>query len=97
MKNNIEILSATLFISWAILIPAIFKMKIKYFVVSRQKESPGIREWCITCLTWEFPIIGRDENLELDTIRKKANYRLYYFYLIILLQLILVGILNKIK
>lgn len=104
MKDTIEIALFSLFGPWLLLIPAIMVMKIKYFKTSRQKEFRGTielfsflsSEWWYAGLTWAIPTIGRDKNDALNEIRARVNSRLYLFYLIILIQLILVAVLNKI-
>lgn len=104
MKDKFEIVLFSLFVLWIILIPAIFIMKIKYFKTIRRKEFRGIEElfsflnseWWIAGLTWAIPTFGGEKDTELNKIRRKANSRLYIFYFIILAQLTLVGLLNKI-
>jgi hypothetical protein len=104
MKDTIEIVLFSLFGLWALLIPAIMIMKIKYFKTSRRKEFKGIEElflflnseWWIAGITWAFPIIGKNKNQELNSIRKKANLRLYLLYTTVGTQILLVGLLNKI-
>ncbi len=79
-------------------------MKIKYFKRLRQKEFKGTAdlfsflssEWWIAGLTWGIPIIGRHKDTELNQIRRTANSRLYILYFVLLTQLTLVGLLNKI-
>jgi hypothetical protein len=98
MKETIKIIAIGFFFLWIIFIPAIFIIKIKYFKISRQKEYHGVedmlsffsREWWIAGFTLMFPILFKDRLKELDLIRRKANFRLYFFYLIVLVQLILV-------
>lgn len=79
-------------------------MKIKYFKTLRQKDYRGTvelfsflnSEWWTAGLTWAIPTFGHDKNERLNKIRITANSRLYIFYFIILTQLTLVGLLNKI-
>ena len=104
MRNVIEIMAFGLFGLWVILIPSIMIMKIKYFKRLRRKEFKGTAdlfaflssEWWIAGLTWAFPIFGRDKETELNKIRVKANSRLYILYFVLLTQLTLVGLLNKV-
>jgi len=104
MKELILNVVFGLFGLYFILSPAILILKIKYYKTSRRKEYNGIadlfsffsHEWWIAGLTLWFPIFGRDKNLELNTIRKKANARLYILYLTVLAQLTLVGLMGKI-
>ena len=104
MKDTIETVLLGLFGLWALLIPGIMIMKIKYFKTLRQKEFRGTdelfsilsREWWVAGLTWAIPTFGRDKDTELNKIRTKANSRIYILYFIILTQLTLVGLLSKI-
>ena len=103
MKDAIEIVMFGLFGVWIIVIPSIMIMKIKYFKTLRHKEFRGTTElfsffsseFWIAGITWGFPIIGQERNLELNTIRKKANSRLYILYLTVMTQVILVGLIQK--
>lgn len=93
-----------LFGLYIILVPTILIMKIKYYKTLREKKYNGIvdlfacfsSEWWIAGFTLGFPIGGRDKDLKLNAIRKKANLRLYFLYLTVIIQLILVGILDEV-
>jgi hypothetical protein len=101
-------IQAIIFFSLCVLLivitQTIFYLKIKYLKLYNQKEFQGIshlnfpfhKEWWIAALTLAFPIFGKDEIAELNAIRKKVNQGLYIFYLIMIMQIILVGILIKI-
>ena len=103
MKLAIENIAFGLFGLYAILLPAILIMKIKDYKISRRKAYTGIAElfsflsseWWIEGITLWFPIFGRDVNAELNTIRKKANTRLYILYSTVATQVALVGLLEK--
>ena len=79
-------------------------IKIKYFKTLRRKEFKGIEElflflnseWWIAGITCAIPIMRKDNNQELNSIRKKANLRLYLLYTTVGTQILLVGLLNKI-
>jgi hypothetical protein len=103
VKNIIQIVLIGLFGLWIIIIPWTILMKIKYFKIARQKEfkgtielfSPFNEEFWIAGITWGFPVLGQDANVELNSLRKKANSRLFLFYLIVLIQILLVGLLQR--
>lgn len=92
-----------LFGLYFILAPTILIMKIKYYKTLRGKKYNGVADifsffssesW-LAGFTLGFPIVGRDKDLKLNAIRKKANRRLYFLYLTVIIQLVLVGILDK--
>lgn len=103
MRNVIEISAFGLFGLWFFLIPSIMIMKIKYFKRLKGKELKGTAdlfsflstEWWIAGLTWCIPIIGQHKDIELNQIRSSANSRIYILYFVLLTQLILVALLNK--
>ena len=100
MKEVIFNVIIGLSVLYFIIVPTILIMKIKYYKTLRGKEYNGINElfslfsseWWIAGFTLGFPIFGRDEDLKLNTIRKKANRRLYIFYLVVITQLALLGL-----
>jgi hypothetical protein len=103
MKDTIEVILFGLLGLWMVLVPAIMIMKIRYYKALRKKEFNGIAElfspfnseWWIAGFTWGFPILGRDQDAKLNQVRRKANSRVYSLYFIILTQLILASVLNK--
>ena len=103
MKSIIVVFVFGLFAFWIVMIPSIMILKIKYFKRLNRKEYKGTEElflflsseWVIAGLTWAIPIFGRDKDTELIKIRGEVNSRLYLFYSIILIQLILAGVLSK--
>jgi hypothetical protein len=103
MKEVIEIIAFGLLGLYFILFPFIMIMKIKYYKTLKRKQFRGISdlfsffssEWWIAGITWGFPILGRDKDFELNSIRKKANLRLYILYLTVVMHLTLFGILVK--
>lgn len=104
MKEGILNVVFGLFGLYFIIPPTILIMKIKYYKTLRRKEYNGIAdlfaffssEWWIAGITLGFPIFGRDEDLKLNAIRKKANTRLYILYLTVITQLTLLGIMDKV-
>jgi len=103
MKDVIEIIAFGLLGLYFILFPFIMIMKIKYYKTLRRKEFNGISdlfsffnsEWWIAGITCGFPILGRDKDSNLNSIRKKANFRLYILYLTVVMHLTLFGFLVK--
>ena len=101
--NTLEVILYSLFGLWVVLIPSIMIMKIKYMKKARQKAYRGITElfsffsielW-YAGLTFGFPMFGRDRNLELKKISRRANFRLFLLYLTVSIQVTIVVILNK--
>ena|SRR5688572_8292680 len=103
MKEAIEIIAFGLLGVYFILFPFIMIMKIKYYKTLRRKEFRGTSdlfaffssEWWVAGITCGFPILGRDKDLKLNSIRKKANLRLYILYLTVVMHLMLFGFLVK--
>jgi hypothetical protein len=80
-------------------------MKIKYFKALRDKDFKGIQdlfspvqsEWWMAGITCGFPILGTDKDPQLNEIRKKANLKLYLLYTTVATQILLLGLLDRIK
>jgi len=89
----------------SVLIPIIVLKKIKYYKILGHKEYYGIidlfnffsKEWVIASLTFGFPILGKDNNPVLNSIRKEANRKVFLFYGVIILLLTTVIILGQLE
>ena len=85
------------FIIYNILLVWIFAIKLKYYRIYKGREIIGIPEILLSFVFLYFPILGKDNNDELDVLKRKINSRLMLFYGVVLLHIVLVVILNYIR